>query len=689
MQAHLVDKYITQSRLAVWLTVSLLTFLLLRASSPLAWQVATFGAAITLLWPFVRHQKTQPKMQQDAQEGQEHASGKSDEIDDTVPVAGDPLCHSIEIGLDLIVTTALIAVSGGFGSPFAPILFVVVLEALALLGQGAAIYTALAAALLTLVHFRSGLSPQSAILYGLATGTLFVSALLVGLVQRAALPTASGAGNRSSNGFSSRRNKTSATLLKAMDNEEMQRQLEASEKVQQQLRDKYREVTALHREQRAQLIRMRVAEQLFEASVGMRADDSDGKAAYRRLLRLVMETVEASGGVFWLRAQEGDVLAVQGVEGQVTDNIRLEKIVGIAALTPVEVRMLCEASLQRSLPGLPRPPRSRLDRQSPAPLLSPLSAELLPEGWNEALTGKRDDGPLSESAMLSEVMRSAEFISANEIRADDGERAFIDISPVSGMGAGDRSTANGQEGLRPCIGVVLLRGEITSAEPAGSILGAVGICGPRGQIKFASEVLDRLQSLSHPLSAAVSNIRQRVEARQRVQEVSQLYDLSRLTQSAMDKEQVYQKIVTQVVQALACDNCTLFLLEESEKDGAEWLEAKATRGSVVNLLDHITFARGQGVAGWVASRGQLLHIADLTQEANLLGIERMPLRVRSFVAMPLRVQDRAVGVLNVSHAQAYAFPPYEMQMIATLAEQISVTLERLEIVDTLETLLAG
>jgi len=180
-----------------------------------------------------------------------------------------------------------------------------------------------------------------------------------------------------------------------------------------------------------------------------------------------------------------------------------------------------------------------------------------------------------------------------------------------------------------------------------------------------------------------------VEARQRVQEVSQLYDLSRLTQSAMDKEQVYQKIVTQVVQALACDNCTLFLLEESEKDGAEWLEAKATRGSVVNLLDHITFARGQGVAGWVASRGQLLHIADLTQEANLLGIERMPLRVRSFVAMPLRVQDRAVGVLNVSHAQAYAFPPYEMQMIATLAEQISVTLERLEIVDTLETLLAG
>ena len=50
----------------------------------------------------------------------------------------------------------------------------------------------------------------------------------------------------------------SAFLLKEV--EALQQQLAESEAAQRQLRDKYREATNLHREQRAQLLRLRVAE---------------------------------------------------------------------------------------------------------------------------------------------------------------------------------------------------------------------------------------------------------------------------------------------------------------------------------------------------------------------------------------------------------------------------------------------
>ena len=86
----------------------------------------------------------------------------------------------------------------------------------------------------------------------------------------------------------------SAFLLQEI--EALQQQLAESETAQRQLRDKYREATNLHREQRSQLLRLRVAEQLFEASVGLGADE-EGTSALTRLLRLVMETVEAGGGV--------------------------------------------------------------------------------------------------------------------------------------------------------------------------------------------------------------------------------------------------------------------------------------------------------------------------------------------------------------------------------------------------------
>ena len=384
-----------------------------------------------------------------------------------------------------------------------------------------------------------------------------------------------------------------------------------------------------------------------------------------RLLRLAMETVEAGGGVLWLRAETGNRLVPQVCEGRIggavhlessknSENIELiESILHVDTLSPTELRAHCEMALQRSAPAAPRPAYSRRSAQTiPTALLTDeavVSTQRLP-----VLT--------DEGAAVAAVFG---VVASLELQAT-AEFALI------GIGKEKES-----ESALPSVAILTLR-----AEESGAIIGVVGVCDPRGQSRFTSIERERLQSLSRPLTAALRNVLQRADSNRRLNDASNAMpderlvrrDRNALLPRASEREAVYQSIVARVMQAVPCENCTLFLLDAA----GQRLEARATQGRVVNLLDHIGFARGHGVSGWVAAQGRPLHIADLTQEPSLLHIEAIPPRVRSFLATPLHADGNILGVLNVSHARAHAFSPDDVRLLSSLANQAAQTLQTQE-----------
>ena len=229
--------------------------------------------------------------------------------------------------------------------------------------------------------------------------------------------------------------------------------------------------------------------------------------------------------------------------------------------------------------------------------------------------------------------------------------------------------------------VVFLRAEPQGTE-LGEIIGAVGLCDPRGASRFNAQDSERVHTLAPSLAQSLRILESRRAADRRLNEVALLYDLSRLIDSATDIEQVYKAVVTQIMKILPCENCTLFLLDKPNKR----LEPRATRGRAVNLLEHFVFEKGQGVSGWVASRGKQVVIHDLDKAPNVLNVESLPARIRSFVAMPMRVHNTVVGVLHVSHADPNIFSPDDIALLAIIAGQAAVTIERTEELHNLETL---
>ncbi len=603
-----LDKRLAWCRLAVWMTALLVTWTFFRTEYPSAWGIAAFGAGFSFFWPLVR--RTQAQNAPVALPGPSQQEAGLEET--VVPAATDTaFARGIDVGMDLIFTTTLVNMSGGFNSPFSPLYFVTVVEAYVLLGATATVYTALAAALLSLVHFRVGEVPRNAaVLYGMAMGTLVMTAILFGLRQSGSL---SGSNDRGLPGRGKR-----STLMKQRTVEMVEQQLEEQTAALRQLRENYREVAQLHRDQRTQLERLRTAEELFEAS-SLTLPDSDTTEAYGKLLHILMAALEAAGAVLWLHERPGDRLIVQAVEGRVAPLVRAEPIPHLPDMSPADLRAVCEERLLAAAPVVRR-------------AAAPSQSEVVPEE-----EGNREDAASAEAGLV---------------------------------------------GAAKPVMVVLLREVPAESGAIGAILGAVGVCDPRGVARFSAADADRFQALAAPCVAALTNIQQRRVLQRRVREISLLYDLSRLVQSATDMNQIYSAVVNQVQQVIPCQNCTLFLLDKTHNR----LESKATRGRVVNLLDHVAFEKGHGISGWVASRGKPLIITDLTQEQNLLNVEMIPPRIRSFVAMPLRVQDNIVGVLNVSHSQSNAFSQEDIQLLTILAGQAAITIERTEVFHTLETL---
>ena len=591
MEIRALERRMVLCRLAVWAAALGLAWFVFRADYPSAYLAAAFGLLFTLLWPLAYRA---PRPTQAAAS----CSPDIEPVEPTPASAVNRLPHLIDVGMDGIVLMLLLFASGGFGSPFAPLLLFPPLEAYLLLGVVPATRTALILLLLSVAHLRAKpVSAESAALYGVTLGTLLATALLLRWKQTVS-PDAV---------------ETDGSVNRSPAARDLEQLLREADRAHTQLKRSYQEITQLNRKQRAQIERLRAAEQLFEAGASTPTPDGEAAEAYAALLRIVTDALEAGGGALWLRCPDHDSLVIRAAEGRGAAGLRGESVPNVAAASPAHLRTLCEARLLAVQPFA--------DAAVASPWLPP--------------------GP--ESA-------EAEPRITNAV-----------IHPVS---------------------VVLLREPTRDGAVVGDILGAVGISEPRGAARFSAQDVDRLVTLAAPLAAALTNVELRRKSQRRLRELSLLYDLSRLAQNAADMEQVYKVIVSQVQQVVPYENCTLFLLDTTRSR----LEPKATRGRVVNLLDSYLFEKGQGVSGWVASKGKPLVISDLTRERNLLHIETLPPRIRSFIALPLKVRNIVVGVLQISHSQPNAFSADDHQMLTLLAGQAAATIERSEAIHTLETL---
>jgi signal transduction histidine kinase len=163
----------------------------------------------------------------------------------------------------------------------------------------------------------------------------------------------------------------------------------------------------------------------------------------------------------------------------------------------------------------------------------------------------------------------------------------------------------------------------------------------------------------------------RAELRREQLKVALMTDVGRALSSGLALDPLLALIMEKVTQLMQAARSTLYLLSD---DGQE-LWSKVVQGGE---LVEIRLAVGEGLAGWVATTGEVVNLADAYNDARFQPAVdlRSGFRTSSILAAPMRDRGGAiVGVLQVLNKHAGPFEASDEELLVALANQAAVAIE--------------
>src|SRR5436190_6252622 len=131
-----------------------------------------------------------------------------------------------------------------------------------------------------------------------------------------------------------------------------------------------------------------------------------------------------------------------------------------------------------------------------------------------------------------------------------------------------------------------------------------------------------------------------------------LFEIGKLIGSDLDPGILLSRIAELICQLINAKACSVMLLDANRKR----LLAKAAYGLRTERMHTLSFAIGEGVAGWVVERGEPALIGDVTQDARYVVLPANQTPIASMLCVPLISRGERVGVVTATSEEPDAFP---------------------------------
>jgi uroporphyrinogen-III synthase len=169
----------------------------------------------------------------------------------------------------------------------------------------------------------------------------------------------------------------------------------------------------------------------------------------------------------------------------------------------------------------------------------------------------------------------------------------------------------------------------------------------------------------------VPKARDLAAALQRTEQQLQLFQkISRFMVREMSLQEVLQGVVGLMVEFMACDSCLLYLIDNDQ------LVLCASNTPHPATIGKVRLRMNEGLTGWVARERRLLAISrEAYADSRFKTFRELPEDTfEAFLSAPVIARNRVVGVINVQHRLPHQHTGSEMELIATVGEQIGCLL---------------
>jgi len=224
------------------------------------------------------------------------------------------------------------------------------------------------------------------------------------------------------------------------------------------------------------------------------------------------------------------------------------------------------------------------------------------------------------------------------------------------------------------------------------LLGVIHVLDDVEERTFNEDDLQLLTTFADQAAVTVRNAQLYQESQHMVQELTALHEVSSKIVAQFDLSKLLQTIVQHATELLKAKGGGIYLLcEAKEAAGKRDMYDRSNGEKELELILSYNLSRdytgtrlklGEGLAGRVAQSGEPMVVKDYKSwEGMSARYAGEPLA--TVIAIPLKYEDKVIGVLNISDEKERDFTEDDLKLAALFANQAAIAIENTKLYEKL------
>jgi len=211
----------------------------------------------------------------------------------------------------------------------------------------------------------------------------------------------------------------------------------------------------------------------------------------------------------------------------------------------------------------------------------------------------------------------------------------------------------------------------------GEAIGALIVQDTENEGAFTENNLRFISALSSQVAGVIYNVRLLDDSRERAVQLETAAEIAREVSRSFNVDELLAKAVNLIRERFNFYHASVFLLD-LPGEFAVIREATGEAGQQLKRAGHKLGVGSKSIVGYVSGRGEMLVINDAAKDPTYYANPLLP-ETRSEAAIPLKVSDRILGVLDVQSTQIFAFNDDNLRTLQILADQMAVAVANSEL----------
>ena len=227
-----------------------------------------------------------------------------------------------------------------------------------------------------------------------------------------------------------------------------------------------------------------------------------------------------------------------------------------------------------------------------------------------------------------------------------------------------------------------LQATVNSTDEIGTLAQTFNIM--TGQLRAALQDLDRRAKELEQRSVQLELTTQ--QSKKRAQQLQTIAEIAKNISIEKDLNKLLPEITQTVSERFGFYHIGIFLLDERGKF-AVLLASNSPGGQEMLRRQHSLEVGRVGIVGNVTSTGNPRIAADTGADSIYFNNPDLP-ETRSELALPLKIEKRVIGALDIQSKDINAFSDEDVEALATLADQVSLAIQNARLFSQIEKSLA-